>query len=528
MVRNYKRKTDHGKTALDIIERAVTAVLAGGKVATIAKEFGIPRMTLTRYVVKHSNGNRAIHSYDVVRKNKMILSSEMEKDLANHVKLLANMFHGLSVTKCRELAYEFAKHNEITMPSSWMKNEKAGWDWWLGFRSRHKLSIRSPEATSFARATAFNRPVVDKFYDNLATLMDRHAFQPSQIYNVDETGCTTVQTPKAVVAATGQIQVGSITSGERGTLVTVVYAISAIGNVVPPMFIFPRVNYKDHFINGAPPGSLGKATQSGWINEDLFIEYLKHFIHHVRCSETNKVLLILDNHDSHISLQAIDLAKENGIVMLTLPPHTSHRLQPLDRSVYGPFKTAFNRAMDGWLRSNPGRTVTIYEIPQLVNEAHMAAITPANSMSGFKSTGIYPYNRQIFTELDFAAAQTTDQPMSDVNVAQNADEQGGSSIDMQIENVCNNSNYISPSAILPVPKAQPRKKNVNGRKKGSTKILTDTPVRDEIASSSKPSKRKDPKPKNVRKKKLFNKCTTRSDSDSDSEFGINDIDDYLL
>ena len=129
------------------------------------------------------------------------------------------------------------------------------------------------------------------------------------------------------------------------------------------------------------------------MNEVLFLEYLKHFINHVRCSHTNKVLLILDNHNSHITLQAIDLAKENGIVMLTIPPHTSHRLQPLDRSVFGPFKTAFNRAMDGWLRSNPGRRVTIYEIPHLVNEAHMAAMTPANAISGFRNTGIYPYNR---------------------------------------------------------------------------------------------------------------------------------------
>ena len=200
------------------------------------------------------------------------------------------MFHGLSVTNWRELAYEFAKRNEISMPSSWMENKKSGWDWWIGFRSLHKLSIRSPEATSFARATSFNGPVVAKFYDNLAMLVDRHEFQPNQIYNVDKTGCTTVQTTKAVVTATGQKQVGSITLGERGTLET----ISATRNVLPPMFIFPRVNYKDHFINNAPPGSLGTAIQPGWMNEDLFIE---HFIKHVRCSKTNKVILILDNHD---------------------------------------------------------------------------------------------------------------------------------------------------------------------------------------------------------------------------------------
>jgi hypothetical protein len=68
-------------------------------------------------------------------------------------------------------------------------------------------------------------------------------------------------------------------------------------------------------------------------------------------------------------VEAIDIAKENGIVMLTIPPHTSHRLQPLDKSVFGPFKAAYNRPMDAWLRSYPGKTVTIYGIPSIVTNA---------------------------------------------------------------------------------------------------------------------------------------------------------------
>ena len=72
---------------------------------------------------------------------------------------------------------------------------------------------------------------------------------------------------------------------------------------------------------------------------------------------------------AHISPTAIDLARENGVVMLTIPPHTSHYLQPLDRTCYGPFKTAFGVAMDGWMRSHPGYIVTIYDVTSLVAEA---------------------------------------------------------------------------------------------------------------------------------------------------------------
>ena len=58
----------------------------------------------------------------------------------------------------------------------------------------------------------------------------------------------------------------------------------------------------------------------------------------MRSSKERPVLLILDNVDAHISPTAIDLARENGVVLLTIPPHTSHYLQPLDRTCYGPFK----------------------------------------------------------------------------------------------------------------------------------------------------------------------------------------------
>ena len=218
------------------------------------------------------------------------------------------------------------------------------------------------------------------------------------MYNMDETGVTTVQTPTQIVTEKGKKQVGSVTSAERGELVTVACAVNATGNAVPPMFIFPRVRFKEYFMNGSPAGSIGHSTKSGWMNEEAFTIFLEHFIRHTNCSIDHPVLLILDNHKSHISLKAVTTAKENGVVMLTLPPHTSHRLQPLDKTVYGPLKTYFNRATDGWMRTHPGRTVSIYEVAELVKQAFMPAMTPTNITSGFRATGIFPFNRNIFPD----------------------------------------------------------------------------------------------------------------------------------
>ena len=60
------------------------------------------------------------------------------------------------------------------------------------------------------------------------------------------------------------------------------------------------------------------------------------------------------------------------------------------------------------MRTNPGKNVTIYEVSSLVKEAQMVAMTPRNIMSGFCSTGKWPFNPQIFDETDFAPAFVTD------------------------------------------------------------------------------------------------------------------------
>jgi len=83
-----------------------------------------------------------------------------------------------------------------------------------------------------------------------------------------------------------------------------------------------------------------------------FVTFRHHFVSQSRSSKEKPSLLLLDNHSSHLSIEALELAKDNGVVLLSCPPHTSHRLQPLDRSVYGPFKRFISSAQNSWMRKN--------------------------------------------------------------------------------------------------------------------------------------------------------------------------------
>ncbi|CAH2008958.1 unnamed protein product [Acanthoscelides obtectus] len=139
---------------------------------------------------------------------------------------------------------------------------------------------------------------------------------------------------------------------------------------------------------------------------------MEHFVKYSNASLNNRVLLILDNHESHISVEVVKYAKSNGVTLLTIPPHCSRKLQPLDVSVYSSFKTRYNSAMNNWMISNPGRTVTIYNIPGFVNTIMSQAFSLSNILSGFRSTGIHPYNPDIFTDDDFLCSAVTDREMT--------------------------------------------------------------------------------------------------------------------
>ena len=83
------------------------------------------------------------------------------------------------------------------------------------------------------------------------------------------------------------------------------------------------------------------------------------------------VLLILDGHTSHTrNIDIIDLARQNNVQLLSIPPHSSHKIQPLDRSFMGPLKKYLTEEIRCWIRSNT-RPLTQYDITELFGRAYL-------------------------------------------------------------------------------------------------------------------------------------------------------------
>lgn len=360
--------------------------------------------------------------YEPNYNSRQIMNASMEKELAQYLATCSTMNYGLTFPDARKFSFELAVANSLKIPPNWIKNSMAGKDWMSSFIKRHHLSLRKPEPCSLARNTSFNQHNVNEFMKNLQTVFEREpslAVEPNRIYNLDETAVTTVCSPPRIIAAKGTHQVNKVTSTERGEMTTLCCMVNASGNFLPPAMIFPRVNFKDEFVKDAPPSTLGLAAKSPWMTGLLFVKVLEHFVKYAKCTKEEKALLILDNHASHLHPNVIEFAIDNGVILLTLPPHCSHRMQPLDVSVFGPFNTYYASAMESFHMHYPGVFVKLKDIGKFVNEAFNRSMTPSNIQSGFRKPGIYPFNKHAFSDADFAPSAITEKedPTKDNNAS---------------------------------------------------------------------------------------------------------------
>ena len=101
-------------------------------------------------------------------------------------------------------------------------------------------------------------------------------------------------------------------------------------------------------------------SDSGWIDQELFFKWFSsHFLQHA--VPGRPLLLLLDGHSSHYTLELVQAAAEKDVIIFCLPPHTTADSQPLDTSVFGPLKIYWSQTCREYMFANPGRVVMKFQ-----------------------------------------------------------------------------------------------------------------------------------------------------------------------
>ena len=122
-----------------------------------------------------------------------------------------------------------------------LQNGLPGKDWLCAFKNRWGLSLKLPSALEKSRKIATSDPgVIYPFYDLLESEIKRLGIGPECIFNADETNLTMDVQRMKVLAPRGE-KASRTQAGSGRDSVSVMAAVSAAGDVSPPLIIFKGI-----------------------------------------------------------------------------------------------------------------------------------------------------------------------------------------------------------------------------------------------------------------------------------------------
>ena len=326
----------------DSMLQAMDAIKSGKMgVNRAAIEHCVPRTTL-----KDRIAGRVVHGTNMGPK--AYLTHEEEKELVKFLFECSKMGHG----KTRG---EVLKIMEATMKKKGTKLDGfMSQGWWWSFRKRWpEVSLRKGDSFSLAREKMTTVEVFNDYFNLLEETLDKYNLRdkPSQIYNCDESGMPLEHKLPRVISAKGTKKIRQINFGNK-TQITVLACCNATGQAIPPMVVFAGKKFNHDLSEGEVPGTLYGMSDSGWMDQELFTNWFtNHFLQHAVAHRP--LLLLLDGHSSHYTLELIKSAAENDVIIFCLPPHTTADSQPLDTCCFGPLKVYWSEVCREFMFRNP-------------------------------------------------------------------------------------------------------------------------------------------------------------------------------
>jgi hypothetical protein len=184
---------------------------------------------------------------------------------------------------------------------------------------------------------------------------------------------------------------------------TAICSIAGDGYVVPPFLVvkgrFHLASwYSEHQI---PDDWVVTTTTNGWTDNTTGLEWLQHFDKHTKRRQKGVYrMLVLDGHESHVNAEFEDYCKENNIITICLPAHSSHLTQPLDVGCYSVLKKMYGAEIEHFIKARITH-ITKPEFFLAFKAAFRRTFTKENVLGGFRGTGLIPYNPQaVLSKLD--------------------------------------------------------------------------------------------------------------------------------
>ena len=272
-----------------------------------------------------------------------------------------------------------------------------GEKWVQRFVQRHPdLESKYSRKYDHRRAQCEDPESIRNWFNLVRNTKAKYGITDEDTYNFDETGFQMgiISTAKVI---TGSEKKGRpvLTQPGNREWVTVIETINSYGWALPPMIILAgKMHQAAWYENNTLPydWTIG-VSENGWTNDNLGLLWLQQIFN--KYSQPRTIgqyrLLILDGHGSHATPEFDRFCSENSIIVLYMPPHSSHLLQPLDVGCFSPLKKSYGRKVEEKMRLGINH-IDKLEFLAIYKQARTESITENNIRSGFAATGLVPYD----------------------------------------------------------------------------------------------------------------------------------------
>ena len=294
--------------------------------------------------------------------------------------------------------------DHVRQAATLIAGKPPGTNWITRFLNRHpELAARFTTTMDKDRIHASTPQIIRKHFKDLKEVLK--GVENQDIWNMDEKGFLMGLAKRLKVICTYRQGNFPVADDGNRELLTCIESVSAAGVVLPPLIIYKgAAHYLGwHKFTGSHTSSQEfhfSHSKRGWTNRILAMEWLTKIFEPQTMSSGRTRVLIVDGHDSHVTIEFIRFCVKSSIRLYCLPPHTTHLLQPLDVGLFGPLQHAYSKAVDDAMRTGVSGIFKGNFLPLYIS-ARKAAYTMDNILNAWRGAGIIPFNsRAILSKID--------------------------------------------------------------------------------------------------------------------------------
>lgn len=382
---NSKRPKELRKWSEESMISAFNAVKSGNmSISSAAKMFKVPRMTLSDRI----NGKVSLNAKMGV---KTALTEDEELALCNYISYMANRGFPLTIQQLIGFAWCIAReHGKESVFTKSGPSRK----WWKGFKNRHPdLSLRRPDPLDRGRACFGNVNAIRDYFQLLKETIESNDLKekPDQIYNCDEAALFFNKSAGQKVIVPTRTRHPHSLSVATSEHISVHCCVNAAGQALPPMLIYSKSLPGGSYHKQGPINASYAYSDSGFMDQALYHQwFMKTFLPHA--VPRRPLLLIQDGASSHVSVNLIKSAIENDIILLCLPPKTTHITQPLDVAVYRKMKIETAKLVSQSKMLKSDLWISKKQVSGMFKIIFEKSFTMNCITEGFRKCGIYPFD----------------------------------------------------------------------------------------------------------------------------------------